>query len=194
MKALVKCSTGPGDLCITEMPEPQAGPGQVKVRVAHCGVCGTDLRIWDGHYHLKPPIIPGHEVSGIVTGVGQGVTGVVTGMRVTCETIVNQCGRCEYCLQGRYQLCPSHLGMGTRHNGGFAEYVVIPEQNAYPLPDGVSLEEGALVEPLACAVYSVFDSERAPVGGAALVIGPGPVGLMVSRLASLHGAAVGYAA
>ncbi|MCR4399162.1 MAG: alcohol dehydrogenase catalytic domain-containing protein, partial [Firmicutes bacterium] len=190
MRALVKLGEGPGNLQVLEVPEPVPGPGEVKVRVAFCGVCGTDLRIAAGRYHMKPPVVLGHEVSGWVEAVGPGVTGVVPGDPVCCETIVGQCGVCPRCREGRPQLCPSHLGMGTRRDGGFAEYVVVPEANAYPLPRGITLEEGALVEPLACAVRAVRRGREPSPGSKVLVTGPGPIGLLVTRLCALAGATV----
>src|SRR5678815_880947 len=124
MKALVKHSPGEGNLDILDVPEPRCGETQVKVEVAFCGVCGTDLHVMHDTFRNYPPVILGHECSGTVTEVGREVTGVVPGQRVTVlgATAVT-CGRCTYCRSGYFIFCRDRRGMGHGVNGAFAQYL-----------------------------------------------------------------------
>lgn len=185
--------TTPGEVVVGEFPDPTPGPGEVLVAVEACGVCGTDLHIADGHFAPTPyPIIPGHEFSGTVVDLGPGVaTGIAVGDRVAVDPSLF-CGYCANCRRGRGNLCLNWGATGDTVDGAFAELVAAPAACAYRLPDAMSFEHGALVEPLSCAVHGLrrLGSE---VGESALVVGAGTMGLMLISLlerAGLHVTAV----
>ena len=131
------------------MAPPQPGPGQVRVRIRVCGVCRTDLHVVEGELpHVKPDVIPGHEAVGIVEGVGRDVAGLKEGDRVGIAWLQDTCGRCEFCLSGRENLCRQATFTGYQADGGYADYAVLPARYAYPIPARFSDEEAA---PLLCA-------------------------------------------
>jgi L-iditol 2-dehydrogenase len=183
VKALVKYAPGEGHLDILDVDEPRCGDAQVKVEVAFCGVCGTDIHVMNDTFRNYPPVILGHELSGTVREVGRSVTGVVAGQRVTVlgATAV-MCGRCEYCRSGYFIFCKDRRGMGHGVNGAFAQYVVVRPDQLYTIPDGLSLEEAALSEPFAAAVQAVTEITQVRPGETALVSGPGPMGLLCLKL------------
>src|SRR6056297_2360438 len=129
MKAVMKVAEGPGHVELGEVPEPQVAAGQVLIEVAAAGICGTDLHIRDGEFAVRPPVVMGHELSGRVAAVGEGVTGVREGARVTSETYFSTCGRCRYCRDGRTNLCPERRSIGSAVNGAFTRYLVVPAGN-----------------------------------------------------------------
>ena len=172
---------------IEDVPEPTPGPGEVKVRVHLNGICGTDLHeYFDGPIFISPkelhplthkamPVVLGHEFSGIVTDVGAGVAEVAVGDRVTIEPIY-RCGECRACRSGAYNLC-SKIGFhGLMADGGMAEYTVVPVNQIHKLPDSVSLELGALVEPMAVA-YHAAKHAKVNDQSSALIYGGGPIGI-----------------
>ncbi|HEY8548437.1 MAG TPA: alcohol dehydrogenase catalytic domain-containing protein [Vicinamibacterales bacterium] len=188
MKALVKYASGPGNLGVRDVDEPVCGPTQVKVRVAFCGVCGTDLHVRDDTFRNFPPVILGHEFSGTVADVGRDVTGVSVGERVAVlgATAV-RCGTCTYCRSGYFIFCRQRRGMGHGVNGAFASHVVVRPDQLFRLPPEVSLEEGALTEPLAAAVQAVAEVTTVRPGDRVLVSGPGPMGLLCVKVLVAHG-------
>lgn len=183
MKAAVLRAVG--DLRVETIPTPVPGPGEVLVRIASCGVCGSDVpRVFSkGTYRF--PTVCGHEFAGTVAGVGAGAT-LVPGTPVTVFPLL-WCGRCPECERGEYARCLDYGYLGSRSDGGFAEYVVAPQRNCLPLPAGVSLEEGALTEPAAVALHAV---KRAALkaGERVAVFGAGPIGLLVAQWARALGA------
>jgi L-iditol 2-dehydrogenase len=188
MKALVKYASGEGNLDILDVPEPVCGENQVKVEVAFCGVCGTDLHVMHDSFRNYPPVILGHEIAGIVVETGPGVAGVTPGTRVTIlgATAVT-CGQCRYCRAGRFILCASRRGMGHGVNGGFTRYIVVRPDQLYRIPEGFSLDEAAMSEPFAAAVQAVTEVTRVRIGDIALVSGPGPIGLLCLKLLVAEG-------
>jgi len=185
--------TTPGEVVVGERPDPTPGPGEVLVAVEACGVCGTDLHIADGHFAPTPyPIIPGHEFSGTVVDLGPDVTtGVAVGDRVAVDPSLF-CGHCANCRRGRGNLCLNWGATGDTVDGAFAELVAAPASCAYVLPDAMTFEQGALVEPLSCAVHGLRRLGTG-VGESALVVGAGTMGLMLISLlerAGLHVTAV----
>jgi L-iditol 2-dehydrogenase len=190
MKALVKVATGPGNLELRELPDPAPGPGEVVLRIAGTGICGTDLHIQDDEYVIAPPVVIGHETAGTVVAVGAGVTRCRVGDRATSSTTISTCGRCPMCRAGRTNLCPERRFFGGHVNGGFAEYAVIPEANALVLPESVSLAAAALTEPLACCVHGVLEVAPPARGDLVVVSGPGPIGLLCAQAARSAGATV----
>ncbi|NPV54973.1 MAG: NAD(P)-dependent alcohol dehydrogenase [Firmicutes bacterium] len=181
----------PGVIKIEELDRPSPGPGEVLVRIKSVGVCGSDIHYYRhgriGAYVVEKPIILGHESSGEVAEVGEGVSSLRVGDRVSLEPGI-PCRKCVFCKTGRYNLCPDVVFMATPPvDGAFVEYVTFPEDFAFKLPDNVSFDEGALIEPLAVGVYA---SERAGVkpGLSAVVLGAGPIGLVTLQAAKAYGA------
>lgn len=182
---------GPGVLGIEDVPEGVAGPGEVAVEVRAAATCGTDLKSYRrGHPKLFPqlPARFGHEFAGVVTAVGDGVTRFRPGMRVVAANTA-PCGRCWACTLGRQSLCENLEFL----NGAFAEQVVIPraivETNTYELPDSLSFDAAAPLEPLATVVHGI-DESGIRLGDTVVVHGAGPIGLTFVRLAVLRGASV----
>ena len=190
MKALVKTKEGPGNVLLVEMPEPKAGPGQVKVRVAAVGICGTDIKIYHGDTWSNPPVILGHEFSGIVEDVGEGVTRVKPGDRVVSETAQIICGDCYYCNTGNQLMCSQRLSIGYGTNGAMAKYCVVREGIIHKLPDSISLDEAALSEPSTVAVHAVYDTVKLYPTNLVVVMGPGPIGLLVAQAVKGFGCTV----
>lgn len=193
MKALVKTEAGPGHMALLDRQEPSPGPGQVKMRIAAAGMCGTDVHIVRGEWPTKPPIILGHELSGIITETGPGVTEFQPGDRVTTETDAFVCGECSYCRSGNEHMCASRKAIGTTVDGGFADYLTIRAESVHKLPEGVSLEAAALAEPLAVAFHAVQERAQVQPGEFVVVIGPGTVGMMAAQVAKALGAKVAVA-
>ncbi len=187
MKALVRFGMGENDIRLEEVPEPSPGPDQVKIEVKAVGVCGTDL---GGHPSLKPPVILGHEVAGVIVELGERANKRKIGERVTSETTAYICGRCRFCKSGDYNLCPERRGVATRSDGAFSKYFAIREASIHLLPPHISFPAGSLSEPLACAVHAVIEQAEASSGEVAVVVGPGPLGLLVSQVAKVCGAVV----
>lgn len=192
MKGLVKYEKGPGNMEIREIAEPKALPGQVKIEVKAAGICGSDLHIYhsDIAIPVRPPVVTGHEFSGVVVEVGEGVTSCKVGDRVSSETAFEYCGKCHNCKTGRYNLCDGRRTLGYWYNGAFAKYTVVPEGRIHVLPDSISYEEAALLEPAACVTHAVMDLASIEAGNVVLVSGPGAIGLIALQVAKAHGAYV----
>lgn len=178
-------------LDLREVPEPAVGERDVLVRVRACGICGSDVHGYDGSSGRRiPPAVMGHEAAGVVARVGPAVTRVAAGERVTFDSTVS-CGVCGYCRSGRANLCDARRVLGVscgeyRREGAFAEYVAVPEHIVYALPDEVSFEQAAMVEPVSVAVHAVG---RAPMPArTAVVVGAGTIGLLVVQALRAAGA------
>ncbi len=188
MRALVKPDAGPG-LELQEVPRPTAGPDEVVIEVRRMSICGTDLHIRDWNdwaaATIRPPLVLGHEFMGTVAEIGEHVTGVAIGDRVTAEGHVT-CGRCRNCRAGRRHLCRDTVGIGIQRDGGFAEYVAVPAFNLYPIPDHIDDETAAVLDPLGNAVHTALTFEL--VGEDVLITGAGPIGLMAIGVAQAVGA------
>jgi L-iditol 2-dehydrogenase len=181
----------PGDIRFEETARPTAGPGEVVVEIKAALTCGTDLKTYKrGHPVLikETPSVFGHELAGVIAELGPSVEGLAIGQRVVAANSA-PCGRCFHCQRERPSLCED-LGL---LNGAYAEYVTIPtrivEKNLLPIPDGVTFRQAALTEPLACAIHGI-ERSRIKLGDSVCVIGHGPIGLMLTRLAKLKGARV----
>ena len=170
-------------LTVTEMPEPEVGARDVLVQIRACGICGSDIHGFDGSSGRRiPPLIMGHEASGVVAVVGNEVTKVKKGDRVTFDSMVS-CGACDFCARGQMNLCDDRRVLGVscedyRQHGCFAEYAVVPEHIIYPMPDNLPFEHAAMIEPVSVAVHAV---KRTPIaaGDTAVVVGAGMIGLLV---------------
>jgi 2-desacetyl-2-hydroxyethyl bacteriochlorophyllide A dehydrogenase len=186
---------GPNDLRVVDMPLPEPGPHEVLCKVSRVGVCGTDHAIYTGEFtfvrsgDVHFPMTLGHEWSGTVAALGRDASQFRLGDRVTGDTAV-ACGYCTECLLGRYDRCKGARAVGTINawDGAYAEYILMPERHVLHLPDSVSFDNGAMVEPAATAMYAVHKARVQP-GDVVLIQGSGPIGIMASRLAKLCGAA-----
>ena len=187
----VSVLNGPGDVGLVERPVPQPGPGQVVVRVTSVGVCGSDVHYYEhgriGQYVVEQPLVLGHEAAGVVTALGAGVTSPAVGQRVSIEPGVPDL-TCEQCLAGRYNLCPDMRFYATPPiDGAFAEYVAVHAAFAHPVPDGISDDAAALLEPLSVGIWAC-QKARVTVGTRVLVTGAGPIGLVSVQAARAFGA------
>src|SRR3984885_6022193 len=145
MKALVKHASGPGNVDILDVPEPHCADNQVRVEVAFCGVCGTDIHVLHDTFRNYPPVILGHEFSGTIVEVGRNVKDAKLGERVAgLGATAVTCGRCEYCRTGYFIFCKNRRGMGHGVNGAFAQYVLMRPDQLYRIPDNFTLEEAAM--------------------------------------------------
>lgn len=184
MKAMVL--TDYGKLVVTEVPIPEIADDEILVRVRACGICGSDVHGYDGSTGRRiPPLIMGHEVSGVVERVGARVEGFAPGDRVAMDSTLI-CGECGYCREGRTNLCDRRKVMGVatpdfRRDGAYAEYVAVPVRSVYLIPDTLAFEHAALVEPLSVAAHAVARAEKAGRGPVA-VIGTGMIGLLIVQV------------
>jgi 2-desacetyl-2-hydroxyethyl bacteriochlorophyllide A dehydrogenase len=184
MKALVY--EAPRVMNLRDLDRPVPGPGQVLLRVEYSGICGSELSGFLGLNSLRtPPLVFGHELAGRVAELGPGVTSAQVGARVTVNPLVS-CGRCQYCVAARHQLCRQRLLLGASLPGSNAEYVAVPATALEPVPDGLDLQHASMAEPAACAVHAVSLSAISPAASA-LVVGAGPIGLFLIQVLLAHG-------
>jgi 2-desacetyl-2-hydroxyethyl bacteriochlorophyllide A dehydrogenase len=176
----------PGKVGVESVPDPTPGPRDVVVRVAGCGICGTDLHILEGEFAPTLPVVPGHEFAGEVVAVGGDVTEVSTGDQVAVDPSLH-CGECHYCRRARGNLCENWAAIGVTTAGGAAEYALAPVKNCFRLPEGVATADAALIEPLSCAVRG-FDVLPRVLADHYLIYGAGTMGLMMMELARRAGA------
>jgi 2-desacetyl-2-hydroxyethyl bacteriochlorophyllide A dehydrogenase len=178
----------PGKLAMSEVPDPTPSHGELIVKVGACGICGTDVHIADGEFPPTPyPIVPGHEFAGQVVALGEDVPSPWRGGERVAVDPSLFCGHCPACHAGRGNLCANWNAIGDTVDGAFAEYVRVPAANAYPIPDGVTDQQGALIEPLSCAVHGM--RRIGPVVGEdVLVMGAGTMGLLLMQLLNRAGA------
>lgn len=176
---------------MTEMPEPQIGPDDLLVQVKACGICGSDIHGFDGSTGRRvPPLVMGHEASGVVSEAGDKVAQFRVGERVTFDSTV-YCGKCYFCRRGEVNLCDNRQVLGVspgeyRRHGAFAEFVVVPQHITYPLPDALSFEHAAMIEAVSVAVHAV-GLTPVKLGDTAVVVGSGMIGLLVVQALRLAG-------
>ncbi|RUY87507.1 zinc-dependent alcohol dehydrogenase family protein, partial [Mesorhizobium sp. M7A.F.Ca.CA.001.10.2.1] len=156
------------------------------VRIEACGVCGTDRHLFHGEFPCTPPVTPGHEFSGLVEAIGKSVSGFAIGDRVTGDPNI-ACGRCARCHAGQVNLCSNLRAIGIHRDGGFAEYLALPQKQAFVLPAGLDPMHGAFCEPLGCCLHGV-DLAGIKPGSSVVVLGGGVIGLLTVQLARLAGA------
>ncbi len=174
-----------------DVPRPEAGAGEVLIEVKACGICGSDVHGMDGSSGRRlPPIIMGHEAAGVIQEIGDQVTDWEVGDRVTFDSTVS-CGTCHFCRRGEINLCDNRRVLGVscdefHRDGAFAEYVSVPQNILYRLPDGLSFEHAAMVEPVSIAVHA---AERVPIhaGDVAVIVGSGMIGLLAIQAARAAG-------
>jgi 2-desacetyl-2-hydroxyethyl bacteriochlorophyllide A dehydrogenase len=187
---------GPNDIRYVDVPVPEVGPRDVLSKVVRAGVCGTDLAIYTGEFsfvrngEIKFPMTPGHEWAGIVEKVGPEVTLFKPGDRVVGDTGV-VCGECNHCVIGDQHRCKHGRAVGTLKtwDGAYGEYMLMPQRHMFHLPDNVSFDMGAMIEPAATALYSVRLGE-VKIGDTVLVHGTGPIGILAAKEAKLCGASL----
>ena len=185
---LQEVMTAPKQIRFDTVPVPQAGPGQVLVKIKRIGICGSDIHVYHGtHPYTSYPITQGHEVSGQVAALGEGVTQFQVGQRVTIEPQV-YCGECYPCTHGKYNLCEHLKVMGFQTTGTASEYFAVDASKITPLPEGMSYDEGAMLEPLAVTVHA---AKRAGdiAGKRVCVLGCGPIGILLIQSLKAFGAA-----
>ncbi|WP_028550758.1 zinc-dependent alcohol dehydrogenase family protein [Paenibacillus sp. UNC451MF] len=176
------------ELSVEQRTAPSPKIGEVVIEVKATGICGTDLHIFHGgtgSTSVSYPIILGHELSGIVIEIGEGVTSLQVGDRVSIDPNI-YCGECRFCREGRIQLCDRLQAVGVTRNGGMAEQCAVPAANCHLIPNGMSFEEAALVEPLGCVLHGV-ERLKLRSGASALVVGGGFIGLLMIQVLKLYG-------
>jgi D-arabinitol dehydrogenase (NADP+) len=184
MKAVVY--DAPRSYEVAEVPVPEVGPREVRIRVDQVGVCGTDLHIHHGDFNAVFPLIPGHELVGVVDEAGAESTRFKVNEQVTVNPNIF-CGHCDYCLSGRLGVCPNSKGLGSNYPGFFAEYVTVPELQVFSV-EGLPRDTAVFAEPAACAMHGL-ETLNPRAGSSALVLGAGPTGLLLAQLIASGGAA-----
>lgn len=174
------------DMRLVDIDDPRPGPGEVLVAVEAVGLCGSDRHMVRGEYPAARPVTLGHEFCGTIVRLGEGVSGLSAGQRITGDPNV-ACGRCRSCQTGRPNLCVALRPIGVMRDGGFADYVLVPQTHAHVLPDHVDPLEGAFSEPLACCLHAI-DVAQIKTGQCVAVLSGGVIGLLMVQLARLAGA------
>ncbi len=176
----------PTKVVLEQVSEPTPGPGEVRLRIETCGVCGSDIHAYYGeHPFIDLPVQPGHEFAGVIDRVGPGVTGWSVGQRVTAEPSL-VCGKCENCRAGRYNICDNLKVIGCQTDGALAEYLIVPAAKLIELTPGMTYEQGALVEPLAVGVHALRLATITPETRL-LILGAGTIGLVHLMAARARG-------
>lgn len=176
-------------LVVEDIPAREPMENEVKIRIHLCGVCGTDVHIFEGDKGsaaVNPPVTLGHELSGDVAAVGSRVTRFRVGDRVAVDPN-SYCGRCYYCANGKRHLCENMVGLGTATDGGFAEYVTVPEELVFGFADNVSYEAACMIEPISCCLHGM-DLTKIEHGDTVMIIGTGNIGLIMLQLSHYAGA------
>lgn len=188
MRALVKTQKGKGFIELRNVPEPECGSDQVKIKIAACGVCGTDIHVWHDNFPYWPPVVLGHEFTGTVIEIGSACSRFKIGDRVVAEPHTKSCGHCYLCRTGNIQICSEKRSPGWGIDGGMAEYICYPEMLLHKLPENISSKAGAVIEPTANAVHDVLERAHLQAGDFVVVVGPGPIGLLSAMTARAAGA------
>lgn len=181
---------GVHDLKLKEIERPNPSGHEVLIHNEVCGICGTDIHIYNGEKgsaEVCLPVVLGHEYSGEIIKIGDAVTSVRVGDRVSIDPNI-YCGKCPYCKIGKKQMCTKLCGIGVSRNGGFAQYSVVPETQCFTLGDSISYEAGAMAEPLACCIHGI-DQASIRIGDIVCVVGGGTIGLLLTQLVKASGAA-----
>ena len=187
MRALVY--KGKHSLAVEDVKIPEIKENDVLIKLLYCGVCGTDMHIYNGEggaYEVTPPLILGHEFSGIVEKVGSKVSKVKPGDMVTVDPN-DMCGNCYFCNNAMEQFCVNNIGIGTTADGGFAQYCAVCDTQVFKYKDGIDAATAAMTEPVSCCMHGIHLCNIKP-GDEVLVIGGGPIGLIMMQLAKLSGA------
>ena len=189
MKAVVKFAPGPDGVELRDVPKPVPKSNELLVKVMAAGVCGTDIHILHDEYRHITPVTLGHEFTGIVEEMGSDVEGFAIGDQVIAMPAADSCGQCIHCASGDYFLCESKKSIGSDKNGAMAEYVVVPYDRSFKVPENmVGNDAMAISEPLACCIRIALETSKVKGGDVAVVIGPGTMGLLTMQMAKVAGA------
>lgn len=188
MKALVKTQKGVGNIEIRNVPEPKPSAGEVKIKIAACGVCGTDIHVKNDAFPYWPPVVLGHEFAGEIIELGSDCKTYKVDDRVVAEPHTKACGSCYLCRTGNIQICPSKRSPGWGIDGGMAEYICYPEKLLHRMPEGMTWEQAAVVEPTANIVTDLLERTGIQAADFVVVQGPGPIGLIAAMTAKAVGA------
>jgi L-iditol 2-dehydrogenase len=188
MKAVVKYGKGKGLIEIREVPEPKVKEDEALIEVKAVSVCGSDLHIYHDSHPYWPPMILGHEFSGVIAEVGKEVKGWKVGDRIVTETRTGSCGTCYTCQSGYPQACEQKRPYGIGINGAYTKYVAGPARLLHHLPDNVSFEAGAVIEPTAVCMTSIIERSQLQAGESVVITGPGPIGLISLAIVKAAGA------
>ena len=189
MRAIVKTQSGKGHVELKDVAIPTIKDDEVLIKVKYCGICGTDLHIYHGEYPCTPPLVIGHEFSGVIAAVGKNVAGWKAGDRVVSELHTGICGVCYHCRRGHYLLCAHKKPAGSARDGGMAEFAAMPARLLHRIPAKVSFEEAALTEPAAICVQAIIERSGIRMGDRVAISGAGPIGLLALLVAKAAGAA-----
>jgi L-iditol 2-dehydrogenase len=187
MKAVVKYGKGKGLIEIREIPEPKIKEDEVLIEVKAVSVCGSDLHIYHDSHPYWPPVVLGHEFSGVIAEVGKEVKGWEVSDRIVSETRTGSCGICYTCQSGFPQVCEQKRPYGIGINGAYTKFVAGPARLLHRLPDNISFEAGAIIEPIAVCVTSILERSQLQGGESVVITGPGPIGLISLAIAKAAG-------
>ncbi len=189
MKALVKTANGKGNLEIREVEIPKCKNNEALLKVKAAAICGSDILRYTGRIKIaNPPVILGHEISGVIAELPKGAKGLREGDRVSVEANVYACGKCQSCKAGMENMCLKRVGIGYQVDGGFAEHVKVPVDMLIPIPEDISFEEASLMD-ICVAVHAVHDRSSLRKNDHVVIMGPGFLGLSILQLCKLKGAA-----
>jgi len=181
----------PEELRIVERDDPTPGPGEIRIAVSTVGICGTDMEFYRGRRSAGYPFVLGHECGGRIDAIGEGLSEFTLGTPVTVRPNFG-CGVCTYCREGRDNICPDGRGLGVRIDGCLAEFVVAPARYVWPIPEGMSAQTAAMIEPSAVAERAVRQAGTI-AGRRLLILGAGTIGLLALQIAVVGGADVSVA-
>jgi L-iditol 2-dehydrogenase len=188
MQALVKTQKGVGFIEVRDMPEPVPAAGEVKIKIAACGICGSDIHVRHDSFPYWPPVILGHEFTGTVVETGPDCGTFKTGDRIVAEPHTKACGSCYLCRTGNIQICSQKRSPGWGIHGGMAEYICYPERLLHRIPDSMSWDQAVVVEPTANITTDLLERTGVSAGDFVVVQGPGPIGLIAAMAARAVGA------
>jgi L-iditol 2-dehydrogenase len=189
MKALVKTARGDGNIEVREIPAPKIqNDDDILIKISAAGVCGTDIHIYHDEFPYWPPVVLGHEFSGVVQETGKGVVKFKPGDRVVAEPHTRFCGKCYLCRAGHIQICPEKRSPGWGIDGAFTSYIVMPELFVHHIPDKLGDHAAALTEPAAIVVNGVVERGMAGLGDFVVIVGAGPIALLSIIAAKTAGA------
>lgn len=188
MKAVVKYGKGKGLVEMRDVPEPQVKDDEVLIEIKAVSVCGSDLHIFHDNHPYWPPMVMGHEFSGVIADMGKNVTGWKIGDRIVSETRTGACGVCYQCQSGFPQVCEHKRAYGIGIDGAYATYVAGPARLLHRLPEGIPFDVGAIIEPIAVCVSAILERSGLKAGDSVVVTGPGPIGLISLAIAKSAGA------
>lgn len=183
MMALVKEKDG--QMHIKEVDIPKVGGGEVLIEVKAVGICGSDIRLYRNKHIFFPPVIIGHEFSGVIKEVGAGVKEWSVGDRVTCEPHALSCGECAHCKKGNIHICASKRSLGWGVDGACADYISVSKSLLHKIPDSMSFEEAAVLEPTAIVTHALLERTQITAGDFVVVLGAGTIGLLSAMVAQV---------